>query len=465
MKNNELLQTAKGISYNHEDINKKALYTLSVAENGKFQTEYFAIPTNPSVSASFKNLQSEIQKRIIGTNLSKQEIYNLKTQMILDYWHDLKKNHAYLLGHRNYCSSIDSSYIYSPEILEDFNLEFLPFSEDSDDVRIKKSEKDSTKIEWLFSDAFFESYFIEQAYNESIRNKNIKAYSHRRLGWQSYYFVLNNIFSINIQTNFGYGMSSYFCVTLIYDGIQIIPYSRLVLYRNAGYMQLIRNTWDYYPSDGNWQLAFDMVKDACNCFQSEGQHNFIKEYFIDQLENLTNKLSVYLDINRFQLSENQYGNYICRNEENKQMVELDGFPLIIFRGEKVSGAVGFVESIKRVNKITPTQKYIDIITDCCKKVLPQLNSALEALKPKLEELEKTYKQECEKRDQLEAKFKEIEPQLEKYKEQGELIRKAVIDQTSKCFRIATELHTHYSYFRQITAYKKEIDFYLKGTHI
>lgn len=417
------------MDYTHNDINKKALYVLKEGNDGKFYTEYFPIQINDNLSNSIKELQDNMHERTKDKNLTKQEIYNIKTQMILDYWDEIQKNHSYLLGYRNYCNNIIGSYVDSPGISKDFKMTFLPFSQEFNDVRIKKSETCFTMIQYIFSDDFFKSYFIEEAYKECRSINNIRAYSHRRIGHTTCNFELNNIFSIRIKTNFGYGYANHFLVTLIYDGIQIIPYSRLVVYYKANYMELIRNTWDFYISDDSWELAFDMVRDACNNYQ-QGASNFINRYFVDELEKLTSKLQEYLNINEFEFSDNEYGYCIDRNEKTR-MVQLDSFPLIILRGEKIAGAVSFVESIKKINKILPTQKYIDIIVDCCKKILPQLDGALNELNPIIEKLENIYKKECEELERLETKFKKTESEMEIYNEPEKIIRDEIYELTKE----------------------------------
>jgi len=424
------------IPYTHDDINEKALYVLKVDSKGKFQTEYLPIPIDTDLYENRNDLQKNIDE-IMAENLNEQDKYDKKKQIICDYWENIKKNHSDLLGNRDYCSSISSKYIHSPGISKDFKMEFLPFSENPD-IQIKKDDAGSTTtIEELFSDDFFHSYFIEHAYSKCKKDKkNIKAYSHQKLGWQSYCFILNNIFSVEIKTNFGFGFASYFCVTLIYEDVKIIPYSRLVMYYKANFMELIRNTWTFDIQNDSWGLAFDKVREACNTYQDE-KNSFVTKYFVNELEKLTSMLTEYLDATEFELSENEYGYY--RKEEKKKIVKLSEFPLIIFRGEKISGAVGFVESIKRINKITPIQKYIDIIIVCCQKVLIQLNRAIEELKPIIEELKNEW---YKIKNEFQQREKTFEEQQEKFTE------------------ITDNLNTHNGYLSKISEYKENINSFI-----
>jgi hypothetical protein len=188
-------------------------------------------------------------------------------------------------------------------------------------------------------------------------------------------------------------------------------------------------------------------------------------------------------------------------------ITLKGFPLIIFRAEKISGAVGFVESITKINKIFSTKKYVDIIIDCCKRVLIQLNNALMELKLIIEKLENRYKTECEKRDKFENKYNDYEPMWGRFKEIEDIKReeiyninkdkegvysknsqlitdlyveqikkeypewektkneflcrkKAFEDQKSICSDISSDISNHKSYLADISKYKENIESFI-----
>lgn len=492
------------MSYSYRDINVSALYVLKVDSNGEFFTDYLSIESNSALLESLKELRIRLRNLTIDKSLSKVDIYNAKKQMIIDYWVSIKNNYAYLFGFRNYCSKISSSYVSMPGISNDFEFEIMPFDETVNEIRIKKGASYTT-FDDLFNN-FFESYFIEEAYKKCINDSSIKAYSHRRTGWIAYNFELNKIFAVNVKSNFGYGYANYFCVTLIFNGIPIIPYSRLVMYYRANLYQLIRHTWEYYIDDSSWELAFDMVKDACNNYKQNGRDNFVKAYLIDELEKLTSKLIEYLDVNKFELSENEYGNYIVRNESRKRNVELTSYPLIIFRGEKVAGSIVFIDSITKLNKFLPTNKYVDIINRCCVKILPQFDKSLADLNLIIRRLEMDQKAENDSLEKIIVEFDVLESLIEMYKETEEALKyeldetvdenvsngisevaiiirnkmlnkhpdweektqayhkiKELVDaQKEKCTDISNELYYHNSYFTEISEYNEKVRTYLKS---
>jgi len=462
----------------HNDINEKALYVLRVDNSGKFYTEYLPIPIEKALYEKMENLE----KKMIGCSLS-----SIK-QMFSDFWNDIQKNHSYLFGLRYYCSDISGSYISPINISTDSKIEI------NNCLSINNGTS-STKIDYFFNN-FFDSYFIEKAYKECENSKNIKAYSHRILGNNSQSFKVDNILSVYVATNFGYGWKNYFCVNLFYDEIKISPYSRLVNQKSTMtyILETIEHTLDFYMREDSWELAFDKIKDIGNYYLQEGKENFIKKYFADELDVLTSKLKGFLYATNFEFTKN-----FCEvRKETTETITLYGFPLIVFRGEKVAGAVGLVESIKKVNKIMPTQKYIDVIIDCSKIVLPQLNKAIEELNLIINNLENDYKKECEKQELFESKFKETEIKMKKYNElENELSneiyesikndndidsqkrkslvneemqnkysdwekdrKKEIDDQKIKCSYISSDVNTHKSYQSTISKYKEEIETFI-----
>jgi hypothetical protein len=473
------------MDYSHNDINEKALYVLKVNNAGLFTTGYY--PVNYAAYKRWK----ERAERVNNERL---------LQSFLD---DFRASYPDISRYYDYAGDICDSYLSMPCPDAEWIKSASPFS-----LRLKQ---------------LIHAYFLDKAMGDCIANDAIKAYSHRKIGWESYDFVLDDTFSVTIDTNFGYGSSSYFCVTLIFDGIQITPYSRLVLYRFADSWQLIKHTWEFGIVHEDWGLAFDKVRDACNHYKQERHDSFVKRYFVDELDKLTELLSQYVKVDsdvdsndiykpiEVKLSENKYGNYISRKEEmNPEPEKMEDFPLIVFRAEKTSGAVGFMESIQKVNKLFPVQKYIDIIKNCCREVLPQLKKAVGDLAPVIDNLKKRYEIECKERDKLKeeyekcySKWEEIRDQYTeiksekrekifndndgkylKYSEMIELLLKDMRNefpewtkiaeeelpdkkekyekQNNKCIDIFNECHKHETYLSTISECQEKIENYLSN---
>lgn len=265
---------------------------------------------------------------------------------------------------------------------------------------------------------FLDAYYIEQAYNKCINDKQIKAYSHRKIGWNLHNFVLDDVFTILVGTNFGYGYANYFLLTLKFKNVEIIPFSHLVIYRIANIMQIIRNTRDYHIRDESWKECFDFVCNACNDFYDKGQDGFIRKYMIDELEKMTTELTHFLTTDTFELRQ-FYDRNKSWNEQKSEQVILSGYALTIFRGEKIAGAVQFVESINKLSEITPTQKYLDRITNCCNRVIPEMKSALNKLDLEISNAEIPKEYEHKKLLKLEKALNDVNKSKEKEDEKIE----------------------------------------------
>jgi len=404
--------------FSRNDINENALYVLKVDDNGLFYTDYVEIDKALENEIGLEDLFHIVFDKPENSNIEGNYLITIRKRAIYDFFDKIKARYKFLLAERNYCSKLSLNSAYSTEYLK----EPLEIKYDNGEYRISVIASGfgevSTWVKKYIKDNIVNSYLIEQAYEICRKQPKIKAYSHRRCGWTKYNFKLNDIFSVLIETNFGYGYSSYFCTTLVYDNIKIIPYSRLVLYRFANTMQLKRHTCDYSIMDDSWKLAFDFVKDACNDFMENGRESFVVKYMINECETLCDLLPKYLRVNIFKLSDKKDGTFQYGDETKWEEVELNGYELFVFRGEKVSGAVNFIESIKQMNSLFPTQNYIDCIYDCCINVLPmisntilEIDNELPLLQSELNDLEKNN---TDLRDKLEVVNKQVR-ELDSYK--------------------------------------------------
>ena len=93
--------------------------------------------------------------------------------------------------------------------------------------------------------------------------------------------------------------------------------------------------------------------------------------------------------------------------------------MTIFRGEKIAGAVQFVESINKLSEITPTQKYLDRITNCCNRVIPEIESAINKLDMEIANAEIPKEYEHKKLLKLENTLNELNKLKEKEDEKIE----------------------------------------------
>ncbi len=420
-------------------INEDALYTLKVDSNGRFYTEFIIIDKSlleivniislyKTINAKSWNDLSEFERSKLnkavegqfgdlkGSKLEEAQLFFVKKQLILEFYSDLYQNHNEVYGYRDFCSryALTSSYCQFRSVLTDKNFDIQISSYG---IYIKSSENDSLHLFESFTTDFFHSFFIQNAYQLCKEDNKIKVYSHRNVGWRRYNYQLNETLSIDISTNFCYGYASYFAVTLVFLGIRIIPYSRLVLYQYANVAQILRYTREYRVLDISWKYAIDFVRDASNDFLINGKESFVAEYMVKECETLIQLLPQYLVTDEFNLSENTHGFFFEENK-NFRKVKLEGYLLIIFRAEKVTGAINFYSSIQELSVLFPVEKYLNCIKNCSLQIMPQLNIAIEELDKLLltikkqidieKELLNLLKLESEEKKKLQNKYDNYE---------------------------------------------------------
>ncbi|MFM1772980.1 MAG: hypothetical protein RLZZ71_2122 [Bacteroidota bacterium] len=216
------------------------------------------------------------------------------------------------------------------------------------------------------------AFNIANAYEKCKLNSEIKAFSHRRIGWSNPLYPLNKDFSFEVKTNFGYGSKSYFYVILKYKGLAIIPFSEWIMYKGEDFdfSEIVRYSKKYNLVDESWLSALIYVKDACNLsIQNESQ--FIKEYIIDQCEKMVDGLDNIMKESKFKY----HSETIKANNESFSYEPL-GHSLIEFRGEKISGALNFIEKIRQFNGVGLSGSYVTRIELLNKRILPILEEEI-----------------------------------------------------------------------------------------
>jgi hypothetical protein len=308
-------------------------------------------------------------------------------------------------GHKYRIEQLRNSKIENDNINEKIaegNLS-QEWNEEEDIKIIKEKIKNQYEL-WI------NAYSINKAYEICQNDNSIIAYSHRQSGWSNPRFQLSQDLSLEISTNFGYGRSSYFYVMLIFKDIAIAPFSDWIYYQYAKSFEIIRYSQSYPLNNGYWIDAMEYSKEACNLSITD-EEEFIKKHIIKECEQMVDGLEEILKLNK-----------ICfkifgTNDEYE--LEFDEPHLLIqFRGEKISGALDFIEKIKEYNKVTSSHSVIDKIEKLNKIIQPQLMEEIEIISKKLLKLN----------DDLE----ELRPKYEKF-----IVEKYFYDKEEE--KIRTEL--------------------------
>ncbi len=160
------------------------------------------------------------------------------------------------------------------------------------------------------------NYLYKNAVTKA-KQQGVLAYSHRKFGWNTEIFDLDESFKIKVDTNFGYGLSSYFTLTLVFNNIPIIPYPKIVYYQYANASSLLHYTQDYQVEYQNFERCFNFVSQVVNDFIQNGKETFVHKHIIKALEELTLLIDKIMDTNIFYFVDlAKIDNYLELNGRN-----------------------------------------------------------------------------------------------------------------------------------------------------
>jgi hypothetical protein len=326
-----------------------------------------------------KPLEKQVKELLQLINDSGNTLSHI-IKLILD-----NKSLSLLLNKFDYCQNLSGAYQGINLELNDIKNKYnLSISNSGEEFLKNELRKDIAER--------VNAYYLSLAYIvcEKMMNKDeIIAYSHRKTGWSTPKYKINNVFSVEIKTNFGYGSVSYFYTKLRYKEINILPYSEWVLYRNANLYEIIRYSSKHRLHNDSWIEAFEYACSACN-LSTTNEIEFVNKYIIGECEKMVSGIELFLTGNRFK--------FINQNSE-KIIEELSGYKLTEFRCEKISGALDFIDSILEYEGILDVRKFITRIESCClklKNVLPRelrlIRIKLNNMKMELKEIEPEYEE-------------------------------------------------------------------------
>lgn len=274
-------------------------------------------------------------------------------------------------------------------------------------------------------------YIFACNYHEAIVKNNIEKnyfiYSNEKHGrYLKYAIKITDDIEINIETNFCYGASSSFAVTITYKGIPIIPYSIWVRYYYAGFNEIIKCTRSYYPERKNWENCMDFVvwfvKKAI-----DNPEGFVKDTILDEVKTLMDGLEKVLHIsdeemkyymefdNKDKVLQDKY--YIgIRSGREANSNEIKRYSIapeevkFVFRMEKITGALRFIKSLKELREIDcDFEKVINRVKEMNEMIYPELLNAIPPVRESVAELQASL-------TSLEKRFNIVKRRYESYED-------------------------------------------------
>lgn len=280
-----------------------------------------------------------------------------------------------------YCSYLDSSYqgftasnkaaiAELEKAVARISLNKKSAEADYDPLSDITAAKASLKADYK---KWFHAFEIHRAYRECNDDGKILSFSHRICGWSDPVYQLTSNFSLELKTNFGYGRSSYFYTKLTYKNVEITPISEWVRYEYAEFMEIVRYSKKHSLIHKAWLEAMEYTKAACNLSRMD-ENAFVEKYIINECKQMVEGLVHALHHKKFELL-NAWHQPVFVNKEGHVLME--------YRGEKISGALDFIQKILEFEHITAVQNFIVTIKDCNKQLQPMLADELILLEGKI----------------------------------------------------------------------------------
>lgn len=148
---------------------------------------------------------------------------------------------------------------------------------------------------------YIHAFQLEQAYSQFEEINNGMLLSNRFLGRHEYGFEMDSASNLSmfINTNFGYGRSSYFNATLNYRGVSAIDAYAIIFYRVANFAEVSGSTYEYEVGPNSFSVCFEQIRDLHNEFIEIGEARFVEKYFKQSLEKLAELLFIVANSNTF----------------------------------------------------------------------------------------------------------------------------------------------------------------------
>ena len=240
-----------------------------------------------------------------------------------------------------------------------------------------------------------------QAYEFYSTLRQIKAdeanvmYSTEIIGWTKFNYSINKNVVVNFKSNFCYGRSAYFHITLIYKGVEILSYPKLVQYFHANMLDFIDCTESYKPERHNWEPALSFVVEQAN-WVSVDEDAFVQKWIIDGTNEMMLGLKEILNFpntaidNIIKSNIDDSSLYAVRNITKDEIAEYEVYRhemTIAFQAEKITGSLLLIPNLTKLCGLYPKIKLIiNEIESLNREFFPQLHNAIVIISNKIKTL-------------------------------------------------------------------------------
>lgn len=418
---------------NPSQINEEVICVLVFIENtDQIKVDYIEI--EKGLEKQFKGLLSLFEKPKTTAKGIVQVIKKHKKLKILFERYD-------------YCVRLNKPYQGFYSTVEEIESNY-PSDFSKIDGFVKKEKAKQDEKERLLNQCKhrLQAYYLKKAYKKCARDKKILAYSHRRVGWSAPKYPLNDDFSIQLKTNFGYGSASYFYTKIKYKGLDIIPFSDWVNYRISKIYEIVQYSSKHRLNNESWQDAMEYIAKAYN-LSVEHEALFVQNYIIKQGEEMIRGLRKILTNKEIKLK-----GYVFLNQERGYVdLKEDQHNLNEFRGEKISGALELIPYIQQFKHLIETEGYVEEIEACNIEVKPIIVEEQTNVRQVLERLN-TEKDILDRRKRL------LSIRLQEYQKSRASLKKAINGQNGihDKVKLKEELNLQNSDFKKVKTELTEV---------
>lgn len=249
-------------------------------------------------------------------------------------------------------------------------------------------------------------YRFLEARKQLLNSRNVIAFSHRYKGWSKPRFKVNNNLSVEFKTNFGYGLSSYFYLLLIFKGVQVFPFTDWINYQFAQVSEMENYSKRYHQilelkatgKSGTytkrkmvieqefWEDAFRDLERACNICE-EDPKKFINTYVLSSLDSLVSELEEVIGSSDKRLNQKHRDfdeGFSIRHIPEEYVKEIT---LISVKGALISGTLNFVDQVIKLKDFIATEYYVKKIEGLNLRLLPLLEDSIPSFQEHISELE------------------------------------------------------------------------------
>lgn len=222
---------------------------------------------------------------------------------------------------------------------------------------------------------------------EELYGDRIVAMSHRRGGWHGINWKFNDDISFNIDTNFGFGLSSYFYAIFMYKDIILAPYSFYIKYKNSTFASVTRCTYQYSLEYKSWD---SVMTDCLNFYDAivKKNYNYVFTWLDKQLNEMVSGLERLID-----RSSAGFWDESINKSHASGFATISGDDFWLVKSKKIAYSLDFIRNISSLPAVIDTGLYAKRILLLCKKFQPKLIV-------KIEEVSKLYDIQLNKLSEL-----------------------------------------------------------------